>query len=112
MDMSEKDFVVKSALAKGRPLPAWVDNEPELFDGDEFYIQAWYELDTCRQVGMDVGMIPWDKIVLYGQFHGLENDVLQAFIQIIREMDAAFMKRKEQKREVDKHVNKPRPSRR
>lgn len=87
---------MEAAIAKGRELPDWVDKEPVILPGDEFYIQAWFELDTCRQVGMDLGLIPWDKIVFYGQFHGMEEDVLEAFIQIIRQMDGAYLKRKGQ----------------
>ena len=52
---------------------------------------AFWELNTCRQIGFGVGPIPWDKMVDYAQFHGLEDDVARAFVQIIRQMDGVYL---------------------
>jgi hypothetical protein len=93
--------MIKAAEAKGRPLPDWALNEPDEYAGDEFYINAFYELSTCRLVGNETGPIPWDKIVLYASFHGLERDLIPLFIRVIIEMDASYLKWLSDKREKE-----------
>lgn len=62
-----------------------------LDEGEEFYLHAFWELDTCRAFGMGIGPIPWTTMVTYAQFHQLDDDVAQAFVQVIREMDAVYL---------------------
>lgn len=80
-------------------------NEPELDRGDEFYLRAFYDLNTCRSIGMSIGPIPWRDIVLYAQIFSLEEDLVEAFIQVIRQMDITYLdwSNKEEERN-----NKPR----
>jgi hypothetical protein len=40
---------------------------------------------------MSVGAIPWTAIVHYADWHGLERDVAEAFVDILRTMDNAFL---------------------
>jgi len=40
---------------------------------------------------MALGPIPWDKILLYAQYNGLDCDLIDPFIQIIREMDSGYL---------------------
>ena len=40
---------------------------------------------------MALGPIPWSKIVKYAGFYGLEEDVTEAFVDIIRTMDTEYM---------------------
>jgi hypothetical protein len=94
---------VEAAIAKGRDLPDSYLKEPIINPGDEFYLHAWFELDSERSSGMSIGPIPWSKIVEYGIFHGIDRDVLEPFIQVIRQMDAAYLKKREQQQRIDDH---------
>lgn len=96
LDYSDKGFSLESAIAKGRPLPKWAENEPVLCPGDEFYIKAFFDLSSCREVGMGIGPIPWRDILTYAIFFGLEEDLIDPFIQIIREMDSGYLKWQDQ----------------
>lgn len=63
-------------------------------------------MNTCREVGSAMGPIPWRDILTYAQFSGLENDLIDPFIQIIREMDSGYLKWQieKQKKEQKSHT--------
>lgn len=84
-------FSVDAAIAKGRPLPDWYLDQPEIAPGDDFYLRAFNNLGTCRQIGMSVGPIPWDRCIDYAERAGLEPDLIDAFVSVIRAMDAAYL---------------------
>ena len=84
-------------MAKGREPPDWYFEEPELESGDVFYITAFEKLNTCRTLGMSIGPIPWDKIVHYGEFHKLDDELIEPFIDIIMGLDALFLERQHNK---------------
>lgn len=88
---AEDGWQIETAIAKNRPLPAWADDEPDVFAGDEFYLTAFNELSTCRPIGDATGPIPWDKIVQYASFKGLEYIMIDPFIRIIRSMDSVYL---------------------
>lgn len=56
---------------------------------------------------MGIGPIPWSKIVKYATWYGLEPDVAEAFVDIIREMDQAYVTYQHDQQEK----NKPTPKR-
>ena len=70
--------------------PWWLDGEPPVFPGDEFYIDAFAKLSTCRHVGMAPGPIPWRDIVAYADRIGLDQGEAEAFSTVIMTMDAAW----------------------
>ena len=78
--------------------------------GDELYLRAFHDLSTCREMGMALGPIPWRDILTYGMFRGLDNELLDHFIQVIREMDAGYLKweneRQKKQRESDEKQRK------
>lgn len=93
MEYSEKEYSLKAGAAKGRPLPDWALNEPLLYRGDDFFLTAFYELDSCRQVtDGGPGPIPWRDKILYANVAELDTEMTAAFTAIIREMDAAYLK--------------------
>lgn len=88
----ERDgYSVEAAIRKGRDLPPWYLDEPPIHPSQDFYLQAFSDLSTTRQIGMGPGPIPWDKILLYAHWMELERDVTRAFVQIIQLMDSAYM---------------------
>jgi len=82
---------VEAAERKGRPLPDWFLEEPELLPGDTFYLEAFWELSTCRSFGNGMGPIPWTAIIEYGLRFGLDDDMLAPFVTVIRAMDAEYV---------------------
>lgn len=49
-------------------------------------------MDTCRSSGLSIGPIPWTVIVQYAEYAKLDEDIIEAFVRIIRIMDDAFLK--------------------
>lgn len=78
-------------MEKKRALPQWYLDEPPMPDGWEFYLRAFNDLGTCRQIGMAMGPLPWDKIVDYADRMGLEADVAEDFVRCLRDMDTEYM---------------------
>jgi len=98
----DKEWSIKAGIAKGRPLPEWINDEPPRLPNENFYLRAFNDLTTCRDVGTSIGPIPWRDIFVYAGFKGLEHDLIDPFIQIIREMDSAYLDYQR-----DKQADKP-----
>lgn len=64
------------------------EHEPEI-NGLGFYFDAFRELSTSRQIGMEVGSIPFTAIVEYSKIYELGD--LDEFLYIIRRMDETFL---------------------
>ena len=77
--------------ARGQELPDWYLEEPEIRDNDDFYLNAFNDLSTTRQIGMSVGPIPWDRVLQYAAWSGLDDENTEYFVGVIREMDSAWM---------------------
>lgn len=101
LDYQDKANVIEAALDRGLPMPKWARNEPVLFPGDEFYISAFWELSTCRQLGMSYGPIPWTDILIYGQFAGLDYEAFSIFVRVMRAMDSKFLQWAKEKNKND-----------
>ena len=54
-------------------------------------MKAFNDLGTERQIGMALGPLPWSKIVKYAGHYHLEPDVTEAFVDIMRTMDVAYL---------------------
>lgn len=88
----ERDgWSVETAKKKGRPLPQWYLDEPDIDPINNFYLQAFYDLSTCRNIGQILGPIPWNIIVQYAEYSGLEIDMTDLFIRVMRSLDLAYL---------------------
>lgn len=95
-------------VGRGQPAPAWTNDRPELLPGEEFYLNAFWDLNTERHVGMSLGHIPCSKIRAYGAAAGLDSDTMELFVAVIRVMDSAFIKWAiEQQERARKHAAQP-----
>jgi hypothetical protein len=74
--------------------------EPDVLPGDEFYLEAFWDLSTCRASGMGIGSIPWRDIVFYADYMRLEPDIKQVFVPTIRAMDAVFLEHMDKKQQT------------
>jgi hypothetical protein len=66
-------------------------NAPATERGDDFYMRGFWELSSCRIFGEVFGPIPWDKALHYGQHAGLEPDMLEVFLTVVRELDEHYL---------------------
>lgn len=84
--------VLRAALHSRRGLPPRFAEIEEMTEPwMPFYIASFYELMTERPVGMALGHIPWSKIRLFADHHGLLGLSGQEFHDIIRAMDIWYL---------------------
>jgi hypothetical protein len=74
---------------RGTPVPQWALEEPETPPMASFYIRAFWELSTERQIGLAIGPIPVSKIRECAQDRGV-RDVAE-FLAIIQALDRAYL---------------------
>lgn len=58
--------------------------------------EAFWDLDSCRPIGMGLGPIPWTAMLAHKEHYGYDKDVFDYLWDLIRAMDAAYLS----------HVNK------
>ena len=88
--------------ATGR-VPDWWEDEPGLGKAEEIYLQAFWDLSTTRQFSPSLGPIPWNRIMEYGRWIGLEADMMRVFSRVVTDLDAVYLDhlRTTQKRETE-----------
>lgn len=91
-------------MERGQPLPDWYENEPELEVSERFFISAFWELSSERQLGMAIGQIPGSRIAEFALRTGLDSGMIRVFHLLIRTLDSFYLKhvRAEQERERKK----------
>ena len=73
---------------------------PELEDYQYNYLSAFYDLSTCRPLGMEsVGPIPYTAIILWLQFWQIEIDEAEIYIDVISRLDQVYMEHVYKKRD-------------
>jgi len=80
-----------------KPLPKRIQNAPQLEMGLELYWEAFWDLSTCRAVGMGAGPIPWLAIRDYGLTFGLDEDQQEDLVYLVRMMDNAYLTHQSEK---------------
>jgi hypothetical protein len=83
--------IAKQCIHSGMPLPDFIKNEPELMPGLGMFLQAFWDLSTCRQMGMGLGPIPWLSIQEYCILLGGDEDFNREFHYHIRQIDNAYL---------------------
>ncbi|MFZ1074804.1 MAG: hypothetical protein WAN50_00290 [Minisyncoccia bacterium] len=72
-------------------VPECIVNTPKVLDHLLFYYDAFWELDSERQIGMGVGPIPWSSIMLYASFCCLDEFQTEQLLYFIRAMDKVYL---------------------
>lgn len=80
-----------------QPLPDRIANAPELYEGLQLYLQAFFDLDSERSHGMGITMIPWQSINYYAMAYEFTDDQKEDLMYFIRKMDVAHTKRLQEK---------------
>lgn len=58
--------------------------------GADFFIRAFWELSTERP--RRGAPIPWSRLVQFAALYGLERDVMDLFVHVLREMDEEWLR--------------------
>lgn len=87
-----EEAIRKECLQFGTPLPPKLRNPPELMEGLHYYMDAFNELSTCRQVGFGEGPIPWTALAEWGKLHCNDPEELEILEHHVRALDRAYLK--------------------
>ena len=94
MDMGQiEQNIVNQAKRANAPIPDRIMNAPVLMQGLELYLNAFFELDSSRPVGLSLLPIPWGAIVDYCAVYGIDNEQREDMLYFIRKMDNAHLDR-------------------
>ena len=88
--------MARDADRGAQPLPKGMRDAPELMEHLQLYMDAFYELDTCRPIVAGFGGavergIPWDKIKEWAEFHGLSGSVKRDLFHHVRALDLVYL---------------------
>lgn len=95
------------AIANRQPLPEAIANAPTLYLGLDFYFRAFLDLNTCRDMGMGRGPLPWTALVQYAGEMGLTGEDKEDFLYLLQKVDNDYL---EWARDQDKK-NRPKKGR-
>ena len=83
--------MVKAFIARKQPVPSSLLEGAKVDESNRFYLTAFYDLSTCRSVGMDIGNIPWRDVILYANEKGLSGEFREFFICVIMNLDIKYL---------------------
>ena len=89
--------IAKQALRSGEPLPDRIANSPELIEGLQLYITAFFDLDSERTHSFALTPIPWSCIDRYAVAYGFDEIQYEDLHYFLRRMDNAHLARLKQK---------------
>jgi hypothetical protein len=76
----------------GDVLPDDFANAPAVAVGCDIYYQAFWDLDSERQVtGMSIGRIPWSKVILYAEVYGFDKRQTKLLVRVIKALDVTYI---------------------
>lgn len=93
-----EQLAARDALDK---LPPAIMNAPELRIGLALFYHAFWDLDTCRTVGMGEGPISWLSVDAYATARGLDEEQRADMHHHITAMDRAYLKHRAEQREKE-----------
>lgn len=104
-----KSSVTLSAAYRERGLPV-PDHfyAPFLEEYLHSYMHAFWELCTCRVIGMSgAGPIPWDSLDRWAERHGYDEDqvLYDDFVFLMRQLDMVFLEDQEDRRKREQSKN-------
>jgi len=78
-------------LQQGHPIPERIANAPEIKEHMRFYIEAFFDLTSERQIGFAEGPIPFFAIVNYARLLDCDAEDFADLLYFIREMDSEYL---------------------
>lgn len=89
--------IAKQAMRAGQPLPDRIANSPELIQGLQLYMQAYFDLDSERSHAMAPTAIPWSSMNSYAQVYEFDEEEREDLFFFIRRMDSVHLERLHEK---------------
>ena len=105
MRYTRESFSIEAAEEKGRKLPDWCSEVPEIQPGEELYLKAFWILSSCRPTGFSLGLIPWTAIELYTSKLNLDEDIKELTIKVVMALDQFYVK--DENERLEKKNKKP-----
>ena len=96
----DKGFMIEAAMERNQPIPKLFGERPDLLDGDQFFMDAYWELSSCRYIAL--GPIPWTAIMEFTRYVQLPYDLVPVFNRAIRALDVTFLDWREKQLKVKK----------
>jgi hypothetical protein len=88
---SVEQMIIQQCMREKLPLPDRIENAPQLTLGLELYYGAFFDLHTCRPLGMAEGAIRWMDIHDYCDRLELSLEQREDMHHHIRVMDNAYL---------------------
>ena len=85
--------VAKQAMRAGQPMPERIANAPELQQGLQLYLQAFFDLDCERSHATAPTAIPWTCVQDYAKAFEFDEEQTEDLHFFIRRMDSEHLKR-------------------
>ena len=84
-------MIRQQCMQFGMPLPDALKNPPELMPGLDFYLNAFYALNSCRSVGMALGPIPWTSMMEYAKMYCTTEDSTEDLLYHVKNLDETYL---------------------
>lgn len=89
--------IIRQAVQAGHPLPDRIANAPELQEGLQLYLQAFFDLDSERSHATAPTAIPWSSVQYYASSFDFDEEQTEDLHFFIRRMDSEHLKRIDKK---------------
>ena len=90
--------IIKACLSHNDPIPSSILKAPVVDSPNLFYLTSFFDLATCRQIGMEEGRIPWRDIDFYANEKGLKGEFKEFFICVILNLDVEYINMRQELR--------------
>lgn len=94
---ASEQTIIRQALQAGQPIPSRIANAPNLIQGLEIYLQAFFDLDSERSHAMGPTSIPWTSISEYAKAFEFDETQTEDLFFFIKKLDGENLKRIEKK---------------
>lgn len=82
----------KQAERNNLPMGDRLRDKIDLLPGMDFYLDAFFALDTERDLSNGLSPIPWSSIRLYAKDAGCDDAEMEELVYFVRALDQAHMK--------------------
>jgi len=83
--------IAKQAMRAGAPLPDRIANAPELAEGLQLFLIAFFDLDCERSHANAPTAIPWSSVQDYARAFDFDEEQTQDLHYFIRQMDSKHL---------------------
>lgn len=90
---------MRQAIQARKPIPANIQNAPELTLGLQLYLQAFFDLDSERSHAFSLVRIPGSKVREYAREFDFDEEQSELLAFYIAEMDGAHLARLKKKQD-------------